>query len=295
MNRVQATLLTLGGATLMSFVGLLLRLIESADGFQILFYRSFSLAVMVMLVACLRRKTSPLRFFLSIDWWDILMGLFLGIAFSFYVYALLNTNIASALFILSSSPVFAAVLGWVFVGERPSRITFIALGLAVTGVGVMVYDGIETGGILGNLYALFSAFCFAAMLVMVRWLNRDSLGGTFVGGIVAMLMNEFVAIGIGSGIMISQWDLGLSLFMGAFTIGLGIACVTWAASYLPASEVSLLVLVESVLGPIWVWLFLNETTTVNVILGGGIVLCAVIMQTVGGNRKRISPVGIQPS
>ena len=122
----------------MSFVGLILRHMESADGFQILVYRSFSLAAIVLFVACLRRKSGPLSVFSTIDRWSILVGILLGFAFSFYVYALLNTSIASALFLLSSSPIFAAVLAWVFIGEKPTTITYAALALAITGVTIMV-------------------------------------------------------------------------------------------------------------------------------------------------------------
>ena len=274
----------------MSFVGLLLRLIESADGFQILFYRSLALAAMVVFVACLRRRISPLQFLRRFEVWDVLVGLLLSIAFSFYVYALIVGNIASALFILSSSPIFAAVLAWLLMRERPSAFTLAALVMAIFGVCIMVFDGLETGSTKGNLYALISAFCFAAMLVVIRYRSKeDALGGTFLGGVFACLLNGAIALAVGSGLVISGWDLGLSLFMGAFTIGLGIAFVTWAASYLPASEVSLLVLLESVLGPVWVWLFLGETTTVNVVLGGAIVLGAVILQTLASRSKGVVP------
>ena len=291
MTRSTAISLVLTGGVLMGMVGLLLRLMESADGFQILVYRSFALSAMVMLVACLRRKIGVFGFLKSFDKWDVVVGVFLGLAFSFYVYALLNTNIASALFILSSAPIFAAILAWIFIGEKPSQVTYIALFLAVIGVGLMVKDGLDTGGILGNVYALISAFCFASMLVIIRYTKKeDALGGTFLGGIFASGLNALVAIGIGSGLVISGWDLGLSLVMGAFTIGLGIALVTWAASYLPASEVSILVLIESVTGPIWVWLFLGEGTTMSTLVGGAIVLGAVILQTVGGERNRILKV-----
>jgi len=287
MTRPLSISLVLLGATLMSFVGLLLRLMESADAFQILVYRSFSLAAIVLVVACLRRKSGPFRIFSTIDRWSVLIGILLGFAFSFYVYALLNTSIASALFLLSSSPIFAAVLAWIFIGERPTNVTYAALVLAIIGVAIMVADGFETGGTAGNLYALFSAFCFSAMLVIIRYLGRDDpLEGTFLGGIFASLLNAGILIVLGTSFAITSWDLGLSLFMGAFTIGLGIAFVTWAAGYLPSSEVSVLVLLESVLGPLWVWLFLGETATLSVLIGGAIVLTAVIMQTVGGRAAK---------
>ncbi len=211
------------GSVLMSMVGLILRLMESADGFQILVYRSLALSSMVMLVACLRRKIGVGAFLNSFDKWDVLNGTLLGLAFSFYVYALLNTNIASALFILSSAPLFAAILAWIFIREKPGTVTYVALLLAVIGVGLMVKDGLDTGGIVGNLYALFSAFCFASMLVVIRYTGKeDALGGTFLGGIFACGLNAVITLTIGSGLAISGWDLGLSLIMGALPSGLAL-------------------------------------------------------------------------
>ncbi|MEM7289316.1 MAG: DMT family transporter [Pseudomonadota bacterium] len=285
MTRARAIFLVLFGATLMSFVGIILRHIEAADGFQIMAYRSLALCAIVLAFGCWHRRQSALDFVSGIDRKDHVVGLLLGLAFTAYVFALINTNVASALFILACAPVFATTLAWLVLGEAPSPVSIAAIVMAIGGVSLMVWDGLGNGGTLGNLFAMLSAFCFACMLVLIRKFDRDPLGGTFMAGIFSSAGNAAVALVIGEGLAISNWDLGLSLFMGAFTIGLGIACVTLAANQLPASEVSILVLFESVLGPVWVWLFLNETATLNVLLGGLIVLVAVIIQT-WGSRKR---------
>ena len=286
MNRLAATACVLFGGTLMSFIGLLLRMMEQADGIQVLIVRSSALILMVWTFACISRKVTPMAVVRAIDHIDWIVGALLAVAFSFYVYAILNTNVASALFILSSSPIFAVVLGWLMAGEKPSRVTLVAIALAVVGVAVMVYDGFETGGVLGNLYAMFSALCFAIMLVVIRKYGSDTradgLGGTMLGGALAVLLNLVVALTYGKGLVMTPWDAGLSLIMGAFTIGLGISFVTLATSYLPASEVSILILIESVLAPVWVWLALDETTSVSVLVGGAIVLIAVILQASRG-------------
>ncbi|MEO0328188.1 MAG: DMT family transporter [Pseudomonadota bacterium] len=280
MSRTFAVGLVLFAAILMSFIGLTLRLIEQADGFQILVYRSLSLSLVVLLLACLRRKAGPIDIIRSLDRLDLLIGLLLSFIFTSYVLALLNTSIASALFLLSSAPIFAAGLAWIFIGERPTQVTWIALSMAIAGVLIMVQDGFSTGGTLGNVFAILSAFCFASLLVVIRWTGReDTLGGIFLGGIFATILNIAILLFIGKGIVLTQWDLIISLFMGAILTGLGVACVTWAASRLPSSEVSTLILLESVLGPIWVWIFLGEKTTSSVLFGGAIVLGAVTMLT----------------
>ena len=134
MTRNRAMLLIVTGASFMSFVGLLMRLLETTDGMVILYYRSITLAGMVGLVACLRRRQSPAAFLRSLDRTDMMMGAALAIAFTSYVYAMLMTSVASTLLLLTLSPFFAAVLGWVWIGEKPHRMTWPAMGAALVGV-----------------------------------------------------------------------------------------------------------------------------------------------------------------
>ncbi|MBT6121841.1 MAG: DMT family transporter [Candidatus Puniceispirillum sp.] len=273
-------LLVLLGGSCMSFVGLCMRLIEAAEGFQILMYRSMSLCAMVALVCCLRRRVGFFHFLRGLDRHDILMGAALSIAFATYVFSMLFTSVASTLFIITIAPFMAAIIGWVWIGEKPHPVTWFAMIGAIGGVSLMIGDGIEMGHTLGNLLALLSALCFAVMLVLARRSGKqDVLGGTFLGGFFALLIGFVASLLTGAGIDVSPHDLGIMLFMGAFTIGIGIAFVTWGASYVPAAEVSLLVLIESVLGPIWPWLFLGETLSVMEIIGGATVMLAVIMMT----------------
>ena len=276
MSRNKAMLLIVTGASFMSFVGLLMRLLETTDGMLILFYRSITLAGMVAVVACLRRRQSPLAFLASLDRTDAMMGATLAIAFTTYVFAMLLTSVASTLLLLTLSPFFAAVLGWAWIGERPHRMTWPAMAVALIGVALMLGDGFVYGRTTGNLVALVSSLTFAIMLVLARRSGRsDVLGGTFLGGAGCVVLGAVASLAFGSGLGISTNDLLLTLFMGAFTIGIGIALVTWGTGYVPAAEVGLLVLTESVLGPIWPWIFLGQAMTMTEIAGGGTVLAAV--------------------
>ena len=290
MSRNKAMLLIVTGASFMSFVGLLMRLLETTDGMLILYYRSITLAGMVACVACLRRRQAPLAFLRSLDGTDAMIGLALAFAFTSYVYAMLLTSVASALLLLTLSPFFAAVLGWVWIGERPHRMTWPAMALALVGVALMIGDGFAFGRTPGNLMALVASLSFAVMLVLARRSGRsDVLGGTFLGGAGCILLGAVASIGFGSGIGISWYDLALTLFMGAFTIGIGIALVTWGAGYVPAAEVSLLVLTESVIGPIWPWIILGQAMTLTEIMGGGIVLAAVAGLALASREPRHRP------
>ena len=294
MSRNTAMLLIVTGASFMSFVGLLMRLLETTDGMLILFYRSITLASMVALVACLRRRQSPLTFLRSLDGTDTMMGVALAIAFSTYVYAMLLTSVASALLLLTLSPFFAAVLAWAWIGERPHKMTWPAMGLALVGVALMLGDGFAYGRTTGNLVALVSSLSFAVMLVLARRSRRsDVLGGTFLGGVGCICLGAVASLAFGTGLGISGHDLAITLFMGAFTIGIGIALVTWGTGYVPAAEVSILVLTESVLGPIWPWIILGQAMTLTEIGGGGIVLFAVVGLALASREPRRQMTGTE--
>ena len=278
MLKKHAVLLILSGGTFMSFVGLYMRLLSQADGFQILFFRSLSLCLIVLMVCCLRRKVTPLMFLKSIDKNDFLIGSSLSLAFVCYVFAMLYTTVASTLLILSATPFIAAIIGWLWINERPRSITWIAMAFAMVGIYFMVRSGYQLGNSFGNLLALLSGFWFALMLVMARHVRKnDILGGTFVGGAICIFIGAIMALNFGTGLKVTTQDLLIILGMGAFGIGIGITLVTWGASHVPAAEVSILVLIESVLGPVWPWLFLNEAMTLSEILGGTLVLGSVVV------------------
>jgi DME family drug/metabolite transporter len=278
MLKKHAVLLILLGGTFMSFVGLYMRLLSEADGFQILFYRSLSLSFMVGLVCCLRRRVMPLTFLKSIDRTDFLIGLVISLAFACYVFAMLYTTVASTLLILSATPFMTATIGWLWISERPKAITWVAMAFASAGIYFMVKSGHQLGNNVGNVLALLSGFWFALMLVMARRSGKDDiLGGTFIGGVICILIGASMAFLVGTGLKVLTLDLFIIFVMGAFGIGIGIAFVTWGASHVPAAEVSILVLIESVLGPIWPWLLLGETMTLSEIFGGALVLASVFV------------------
>ncbi len=290
MSKTKACLLILTGGVCMSFVGLLIRLVDGADGFQILAYRSVTISLIVALVVCLKRKIGLPTFLRSLDANDLAMGFALALAFSFYIFAMLYTSIASTLLILTTVPFFTALLAWFFLGEVPSRLTWVCMIAAILGVGLMVSDGVGMGRSLGNLFALVSGISFAAMLVFARNSKQpDPLGGTFLAGVISVVIGLGFSATLGKGLTLSAHDFAIILFMGAFTIGLGIALVTWGTGYVPAAEASLLLLVESLLGPVWVWVFLSEAMRWSEIIGGAMVLFSVAALAIAQKENPNAP------
>ncbi len=293
MSRTQAMLLVLLGGSFMSTVGLYMKLLEQAHAFQILFFRSLSLSVIVALVCCLRRGVGPIALLRSLDRSDLWMGITLSIAFTFYIFAMLNTSVASTLFILTASPFLAAIIGWLWIGERPKSVTWVAMIFASIGIGLMVQAGLSLGQSFGNAMAFLAALFFALMLVIARRSGKDDvLGGTLVGGFCCILIGTVMMGLLGLSLSIDPRELSIILIMGAFGIGIGIAFVTWGTGYLPAAEVSLLVLIESVLGPLWPWIFLGQAMTTYEMLGGALVLMSVVVFALSSKEKNANPVEV---
>lgn len=287
MSRSAAIMIVLAGAVFMSFSGAVLRFIDDAHAVQVLAYRAFGFACILLPIACIRRQSTALAFFASLDGQDVRMGALIATALSCYIYSILNTTVASTLFILAAAPFMAAIIGWFWIGEKPRLVTWCTMALALVGVGIMVLDGAGTGRMFGNVMALCSAAAFSTALVYTRKTGKaDMLGGTFLGGYFAAIFNTILSVGMGLTLVISLPDFAISYLSGVFIIGLGMGLVIWGATHLPAAEVSILMLIESVLGPFWVWLVLAEPTSLPLLIGGGIVLSSVVLQTLLTRSKK---------
>ena len=277
MPKKTAVFLILFGGILMSFNGILLRTLESANGFQVLFYRSIALSAVVLFIIFLKRKHNLTEIFSRLDRWDLMIGFFLGAAFSSYVFSILYTSVASTLFILATSPFIATLLSWVILHERPSQAATKAMVLALLGVLIMTFNGLLRAQYLGIFMAFVASLTFAATLVIGRRSYKsDILSGTLIGGLFSGSFGLIVLCLSDNSFDVSLRDFLIMLFMGGFAIGLGISLVTWATPFVPAPEISVLVLVESFLGPVWVWFFLGEIMTIGEMVGGMLVCAAVI-------------------
>ena len=286
MSRKGAMFLVVLGAVFMSTGAVYLRFVEDAEGFQILFYRTLTMVPVVLTIICLRRRRTPLAVFQSLDRSDLFIGVLLSGAMTGYVFAVLNTTVASALFILTASPLIAAIVALVWIGEKPRPVTWLAMACACGGVLYMAGDGYAAGRTFGNLCAFLSATAFATMLVYARRCGKsDILGGTFLASVLSGAYGLVFSLALGPGLAVSIDDLLVVLGMGLFAIGIGIGLLTWATPHLPAAEVAVLVLVESVLAPVWVWLLGFEGVTGPELAGGCLVLAAVVLLSVFAGRQ----------
>lgn len=256
----------------LSTAGIALRLVEQADGWQILFYRSFALSVTILLILVFQKRSRFFDEFRGLGWNDCLLAVFLGTGFVAYVFALLYNTVANALFIFSCAPFVAGFLGWILLGERVATRTWFAIGVAMAGLAVMVGSELAVSHYLGTLLALWIPIAYAASIIAVRSSKRDNmlvalcLAGLVAGGLSAFFVTDYA---------LTPRDLIISLYLGVFQVGVGFTLVVLGSRYVPAAQVGLLALVEPVLAPIWAWMGVGEVPGLATIVGGTIIFLAI--------------------
>ena len=256
----------------LSTSGIALRIIEQADGWQILFYRSLALSVTILLILVFQKGSRVFDEFRGLEWNDCLLAVFLGTGFVAYVFALLYNTVANALFIFSCAPFVAGFLGWILLGERVATRTWFAIGGAMAGLTVMVGSELAVSRYLGTLIALWIPIAYAASIIVIRSSKRENmlaalcLAGLVSGGLSAIFVTDYA---------LTLQDLIISLYLGVFQAGVGFTLVVLGTRYIPAAQVGLLAMVEPVLAPIWVWMGVGEVPGLATIVGGAIIFLAI--------------------
>ncbi|MGB0750342.1 MAG: DMT family transporter [Gammaproteobacteria bacterium] len=278
----KGRVLVLLSGVVMSLGAPLIRLLESADAWQFLTYRSIAVVVMLCLLLVWRYRLNVLSAFARAGRSAVLAGGFLSVAFVAIVFAFLSTTIANALFLLSTAPIWTALLAWLVLNEKPSRTTWVAIVIAIVGAAVMVAEGVAAGDVFGDFMALAAAAGFACFSVVIRrGRQTDMLPSVFYAGVISGTLAAVGGVTLGIGLAPSYWDIGVSFAYGAIGISGGLVLYTLGSRYVPAAELNVLSLGEVVLAPLWVWLAYSETPTGFTLAGGLIILVAVVVQARG--------------
>lgn len=287
----RGLLFVFAAGVLWSTVGLGIRLIQEAEVWQILLYRSISLSVFLFFVILLRSRENPFAQIRRAGIPAAIAGLSLVAAYSGGIYAIQATSVANAMLLFATAPFLTAVLGWVVLREPVRNATWIAIFVAIAGIGIMVADQSASGALSGSLAALGSALGFAVFTVALRWgKSGEMLPSVFLSGIFAVVITSAMCWGRGSPFLLSVNDGSIAMGMGVFQVGAGLILYTLGSKTLPAAELTLLSLAEVLLGPLWVWLFLGETVTINTLIGGCVLLAAITGNALTGARRKPPPV-----
>jgi drug/metabolite transporter (DMT)-like permease len=283
------TLVIIGGIFLSSS-GILLRNIEDASGWQILFYRGIAFSLTLFLLLLIRYRSRIGSAFRAIGKPGLWAALVLGLGSICYIFAILLTTVANAVFIIGAAPLATAFVGWLVLGERTSRFGVVAMLVSLCGIGLMFADGLIEGRWAGNIAALGVVASFVVFLLIIRskrgvdMLPATCLSGIVMAAVAGLFIDSFV---------ISRHDMVIAILMGCLQFGVGFWCFTVASRYIMASEVALFSLTESILGPVWVWIGIGEEPSLLTLLGSAVVLVSVVAYCVNGIRTERRLLKIQ--
>lgn len=271
-NETRGLLITLAGALVFTPDALLIRL-AATDPFTLAATRAVPAALVLLAGMLLFHGFAIVREFLRLGPWGLLAGLLQGLSAVLFCLAISNTSAANALLIFASMPLIAALIGWAALGENVRPATWVAILVAMTGIVIVASGSLGSGNIFGDAMALANALSTALFYVIAR--HRSDLNfipanvlGFVIGGLISAPFVELAPLEA------AQW-VWLAIG-GCIVLPGAIALFTLGLRYLPAAEVALIGLLEVVLGPLLVWLILRENVPHNTIIGGTVLLSALV-------------------
>lgn len=205
-----------------------------------------------------------------------------------FTLAVFETSTANLVFILAFNTMFAAILSWLFLGERPAAATWLAMAVMLGGVFVIVFDSVGNGSLPGDLLALGSSLCIACAITISRSSGEDMGFAALVG--VLLPFAATLAMVAGHGFLVnSPWWI---VFNGAVVMPISFFCLATGPRYLAAPEVAMFYLLETVLAPVWVWMIFAEQPSRASLVGGTILIAALVAHSVwqmacGGRRGAV--------
>ena len=287
VSQRNGVLLVFAAGVLWSTVGLGIRLIEEATVWQILLYRSTSMSLFLYAVIRLRSGESPFVQLSRGGFPVVVAALALVAAYSGGIYAIQKTSVANAMLLFATAPFMAAVLGRLVLKEPVRIATWVAIAVALGGIAIMATENSGSVVLKGSLAALGSAFGFAVFTVALRWgRTGEMLPSVFLSGIFGFVITFGICQFAGLSVVLSFNDGGVAISMGVFQVGAGLILYTLGSRSLPAAELALLSLAEVLLAPIWVWLFLGETASLNTLIGGAVLLIAIAGNAMSGKHRK---------
>jgi DME family drug/metabolite transporter len=288
-SRLRGVLLGLAATAAWSLSGIMVRLVPELDPWQIILFRSLGVVIAIGMTLSFGRRLRLAAVLRQAGWPAVLAGAFSAASSVLFILSLQHVTVANALFMSGIAPFITAIGAWLLLSEPITLRTWGAMFLGAAGVSVMLGQGLSGEGLWGNVLALGMAATFAAYSLMLRQgRSGDMLPAVLWSGILNLCLSLVVVIaGLGvAGLAPGAFPMTLCIGMGTVQLGLGMALYTRASRDLPAAQLQLVATMELVLSPLWVWLGVGETPTMMTLLGGGLIMLAVLSQVIGRQARQ---------
>jgi drug/metabolite transporter (DMT)-like permease len=276
----RGQLLVAAAAIAWSTAGPVQRAVDATPLTQVAIRAGVATAALVAYLL-LRKGRGTLAAFRDVGRAGVVVAVSLAIVSSVFILALAHTSVAHVLLFQAISPFIAALLAWVFMRETVGSRTWIAMAAALTGVAIMVGGSLGSGGLRGDALCVVMSSGFAVVIVITRrHLEISMTPATTLGVAIAFVATApFSHFG-----GVSAGDFALLAALGAGQMALGLIFFTAGARLIPAAQAGLITLLEVVLGPLWVWLIYREDPGALTLLGGGVIIVAVVLHAIAELR-----------
>ena len=274
-NQKKGSLLAFIAVMLITPDSIFIRL-SNIETWGMLFYRGAIPFVVVLIGLIFFYKNNLLKALVGIGY----PGIFYVISFSIcnitFIISIQNTNVANTLVMIAMAPMLSAILGSIFLKEVPDSKTWIAIIITLVAVSYIFHDSIEMGNFYGDLFGLITAFGLACNAVIARFAkNRDLVPSAVIGKLCVAIFAFFFV----DTFSLVGTDLIFVPLMCVMCVAIPFVLVTIAPRFIPAEEVNLFFLLETIIGPFWVWLIINEQPSIETIQGGSIILLTIAIHS----------------
>ena len=276
LYKIPGYILLLFGGFCLSWGGFIVRSFQEANVWQILFLRSFFFIIALSLFLTLTYKNRVIKIIKDSGVPGILGGFVMSFSFVAFIISMNNTTVANVVFIISTQTMFLAIFGFFYLKEKVSLIGSSSIFLAMGGILIMVGDSISTGSLFGNLVALVIPINFAIYVMIIRKnSNLDMVPAMLYSGLFSLIYGAVLS----ESFEFTSHDLFMGFLLGVPQLALGFICITIGSRTTASATVGLLMLMETLCGPLWVWLFLNEIPPLSVFIGGAIIIFAIVLKS----------------
>lgn len=277
-------LTAIGGIALTTDIPLI-RLAEG-EPWSILMVRTAATLIAALVIWTIWRSISKNAPPLLPGWKGVIVAALYGLGSVTFITAIYNTSTANVVFILAFTTMFSALLSWIFLGQRPANATLAAMAAMIVGVLIIVWDSIGTGNLFGDLVALTSSLIIATAITISRGSGEDMGFASLVGVILPFIIGAAMVSQVGYRIDAPWWII----FNGAVVMPIAFYCLATGPRFLSAPEVAMFYLLETVFAPIWVWLIFNERPSNASLIGGSILVTALVAHSIwqlwNGRQRR---------
>ena len=274
-NQRKGMLLAFTGIMFITPDSLLIRL-ANIDSWNLIFYRGFIPFLTILIGLLFIYKSSLIKKILDNGWHGVAFILTFAITSTVFVVSIENTNVANTLVMVALAPMLSAIISLIFLKENPDQKTWVAIIITTLAVIYIFYDAIDSGDFLGNFLGLACATGLAVNAVIIRSAKKISLvPSAMIGKLVVALF----AIIFVDQLKLENNDLFIIPFMCIVCIAIPFVCVTLAPRYITAPEVNLFFLLETIFGPLWVWLVIHEQPSIETIIGGSIIILTIAVHS----------------